>query len=190
MRNNYFHDAPFRGIWVDTCAPDITIEGNRVVNHGRAGIWYEVSYRGIIRNNYVENAGYNSYYSTSWLRSGGITVTNSPDVTVTGNTVVNSLNGIIGLQAQDYADGPYGKNELRNLLVQGNTIVMSRGQSGIAENIGTSAVFVSWNNRFENNRYQLYHNDRPFYWMGVHLDERQWQAYGQDQDSPSDAFVR
>ena len=190
IRENFVHDSPFRGIWLDTSQPDMTIEGNRVENHGEAGIWYEVSYRGIIRNNYVSNAGYNSYYSSGWLRAGGITVTNSPDVTVTGNTVVNSLNGIIGLQAGSYKDGPYGKSELRNLLVQGNTIVMPKGQSGLAENIGTNAVFVSWNNRFVSNRYQLFRNDRPFSWMGLNLDEGQWQAYGQDRDSPSDSFVR
>jgi parallel beta-helix repeat protein len=180
LRNNYFHDSPFRGIWIDTCAPDITIEGNRVINHGQAGIWYEVSYRGVIQNNYVENAGYNSYYSSGWLRSGGITVTNSPDVTVTGNTVVNSLNGIIGLQAASYTDGPYGRNELRNLLVKGNTIVMQRGQTGIAENVGSNAVYVSWNNRFEGNHYQLPATGLPFFWMGLGADESQWQAYGLD----------
>jgi parallel beta-helix repeat protein len=190
IRGNNFHDSPFRGIWIDTCAPDITIEGNHVVNHGKAGIWYEVSYRGIIRNNYVENAGYLQTRLNGWLRGGGIEVSNSPDVTVTGNTVVNSLNGIIGLQAASYKDGPYGKSELRNLLVEGNTIVMPAGQSGLAENIGTNAVFVSWNNRFVNNHYKLFRNERPFYWMGLHLDEGQWQAYGQDKGSSRDAFAR
>jgi parallel beta-helix repeat protein len=179
IRGNHVHDSPFRGIWIDRSQPDMTIENNRVINHGQVGIWYEVSYRGVVRNNYVENAGYDSYYSSGWLRGGGITVTNSPDVTVTGNTVVNSLNGIIGLQASSYYDGPYGKSELRNLRVQGNTIVMPRGQSGIAENVGSTAVFVSSNNVFSGNAYVLGSNARPFFWMGQSLDERQWQAYGQ-----------
>ena len=190
VRNNDFHDAPFRGIWIDTCAPDITIEGNRVVNHGRAGIWYEVSYRGVIRNNYVENAGYVQAQVAGWLRGGGIEVSNSPDVTVTGNTVVNSLNGIIGLQAASYVDGPYGKSELRNLLVRGNTIVMPNGQSGIAENVGNSAVFLSWNNRFEGNHYQLRGNPTPFYWLGQHANESQWQAYGLDTATSAATFQR
>src|SRR6185295_18270152 len=103
----YVHDSVFRGIWLDRSMPEMTIESNRVVNHGEAGIWYEVSYRGVIRGNYVENAGYNSRYSSGWLRGGGIQVTNSPNVSVLGNTVINSLNGIIGLQADDYPDGPY-----------------------------------------------------------------------------------
>jgi parallel beta-helix repeat protein len=187
IRGNHVHDSPFRGIWLDRSQPDMTIENNRVVNHGEVGIWYEVSYKGVIRNNYVENAGYASYYSKGWLRGGGIQVTNSPDVSVLGNTVVNSLNGIIGLQAASYYDGQYGKNELRNLLVQGNTIVMPRGQSGIAENIGTSAVFVSWNNRFTGNQHVVRGNNAPFFWMGQSIDERQWQSYGQ---GTSDSFAR
>lgn len=176
VRNNNVHDGPFRGIWFDRSQPDITIEGNRVVNHGEAGIWYEVSYRGTIRKNYVENAGSESYYSKGWLRGGGIQITNSPDVSVLDNTVVNSLNGIIGLQASSYYDGPYGPSQLRNLLVQGNTIVMSRGQTGIAENISNSAVFDSWNNRFLNNRYELRSNATPFYWRGRNLTESEWKA--------------
>jgi len=185
IRNNFVHDSPFKGIWMDTMRPDVTIEGNRVVNHGEAGIWYEVSYRGTIRKNYIENAGYNSSYTSGWLRAGGIQVTNSPDVSVLENTVVNSLNGIIGQNADDYNDGPYGESELRNFLVQGNTVVMPRGQSGIVENINSNVVFVSWNNRYVGNNYDVRGNATPFQWMGRSLDERQWQALGNDTTSSS-----
>ncbi len=176
IRDNYVHDGPFFGIWVDRSKPDITIDGNRVVNHGEAGIWYEAGYRGSIRNNYVEKAGTQSYYSRDWLRGGGIQVTNSPDVSVTGNTVVNSLNGIVGQQAKSYEHGPYGPSELRNLLVQGNVIVVPRGQSGIVENIGNVEVYTAWNNRFVGNRYELGANRAPFRWRGADLDEREWQS--------------
>jgi parallel beta-helix repeat protein len=187
IRGNYVHDSPFRGIWVDTSRPEMTIDSNRVINHGRQGIWYEVSYRGYIRNNYVENAGYLGRARTDWPTDAAILVSNSPDVSVLNNTVVNSLNAIMGHNANDYASGKYGVNELRNLLVQGNTIVMPRGQSGIVENIGTSAIFSSWNNRFIGNKYVLSTNATPFSWMGRTLDERQFQTYGQ---GTSDSYVR
>ena len=132
----------------------------------------------MIRGNYVENAGYLGRYSRGWVSRAGIQVTNSPDVSVIDNTVTNSLNGIVGQQATGYADGPYGANELRNLLVQGNTIVMPRGQTGIVDNIGTNAPYVQWNNRFEGNHYVLGDNASPFRWMSLNLDEKQWQAYG------------
>jgi parallel beta-helix repeat protein len=175
IRNNEIHDGPKKGIWFDRSQPDITIENNRVINHGDAGIWYEVSYRGTIRGNHVDNAGYLSRYSSGWLRGGGIQVTNSPDVSVLDNTVVNSLNGIIGLQAAGYYDGKYGASQLRNLLVQGNTIVMPRGQSGIATDTGSDAVFDSWNNRFVNNRIQT-STAAPFQWKGRNITESEWKA--------------
>jgi len=178
LRENYVHDGPFLGIWLDTSQPEMTVEGNRVVNHGDAGIWHEVSYKAVIRGNYVENAGYRGRYQRGWVSRAGIQVTNSPDVSVIDNTVVNSLNGIVGQQASGYADGPYGANELRNLLVQGNTIAMPRGQTGIVDNIGTNAPYVQWNNRFEGNRYELGENPEPFRRMSLNLNEFQWQAYG------------
>jgi nitrous oxidase accessory protein NosD len=176
IRDNYVHDGPFFGIWLDRSQPDMTVDGNRVINHGEAGVWYEASYDGIIRHNYIEKAGTHSSYSPDWLRGGGIQVTNSPNVSVIGNTVVDSLNGIIGLQAESYEAGPFGKSELRNLLVQGNVIVMPRGQSGVAENIGSDAVFTSWNNRFAGNRFELQANRRPFRWLGADLDEHGWET--------------
>lgn len=174
VRNNYVHDSPRFGIWFDRSQPDITIENNRVINHGQAGIWYEVSYRGVIRANYVENAGTSSYYSSGWLRGGGIQVTNSPDVSVLNNTVVNSLNGIIGLQASGYYHGNYGNSELRNFLVQGNKVTMAKGQTGIASNDGNS-VYDSWNNRFVGNSYTT-STSTPFQWKGSNLTVAEWKA--------------
>ena len=58
VRDNEVRDGPMIGMWFDTMKPDNTIEANRVVSHGGAGIWYEVSYRATIRRNYIENAGY------------------------------------------------------------------------------------------------------------------------------------
>jgi parallel beta-helix repeat protein len=179
IRGNHVHDGPFRGIWLDRSQPDLTIEDNRVVNHGEAGIWYEASYRGVIRRNHIDHAGYNGSRNDDWLRGGGIQVTNSPDVSVIENTVIDSLNGIVGAQARSYSHGPYGKSELRNLLVRDNVVVMRTGQTGIVENVGNDAVFTSWNNRFVGNHYDLKTNRKPFRWMGRDLDERQWRSLKQ-----------
>ena len=184
LRGNHVHDGPFLGIWLDRSQPDMTVEGNRVRHHGDAGIWYEVSYQGVIRGNYVENAGYRGRYSRGWMSGAGIQVTNSPDVSVIENTVTNSLNGIVGQQAEGYDDGPYGASELRNLLVRGNVVVMPRGQTGIVQNIGSNSPYVHWRNRFVENHYVLQVNATPFRWMGLNLDERRWQAYGHGSDGP------
>lgn len=192
IRGNYVHDSPHKGIWIDTMHPDVTIEGNRVINHGSTGIWYEFSYRGTVRDNYVENAGYLASRIAGWPHAAGIQISNSPDVVVTGNTVVNSFNGIIGHQAKSYAASAWaedGTSQLRNLVVRGNTIVMPSGQTGIAHNIATNDVYTTWNNRFEGNTYQLY-TAAPFYWMGSSLNETQWQSYGHDVISSGASFTR
>jgi parallel beta-helix repeat protein len=178
LRGNSVHDGPFLGIWLDRSEPEMTVEGNKVVNHGDAGIWHEVGYRGLIRGNYVENAGYRGRYSRGWVSGAGIQITNSPDVSVVENTVRHSLNGIVGQQASGYTNGPFGANELRNLLVRGNVIEMPRGQTGVVDNVGTNAPYVQWNIRFEGNRYVLESNPMPFRWMSLNLDEWQWQAHG------------
>jgi parallel beta-helix repeat protein len=186
VRDNYVHDGPMIGMWFDTMKPDNTIEGNRVVNHGGTGIWYEVSYRATLSRNVVENAGYRDTYTAGWLRGAGIQVTNSPDVSVLNNTVTQSLNGIVGQQATGYSRGPYGPSELRNLLVRGNTIVMPKGQTGIARNVSGDGVYDSWNNRFEGNHYEIRGNATPFYWKGRGMTEAEWKAG----PGASDTFVR
>jgi nitrous oxidase accessory protein NosD len=186
VRDNYVHDGPMIGIWLDTMKPDNSVEGNRVINHGGTGIWYEVSYRATLSRNYVENAGYRDTYTAGWLRGAGIQVTNSPDVSVLNNTVTNSLNGIVGQQATGYANGPYGASELRNLVVRGNTIVMPKGQTGIVRNVAGDGVYESWNNRFEGNRYEIRGNSKPFYWKGRAMTESEWKAG----PGASDTFVR
>jgi parallel beta-helix repeat protein len=186
VRDNDVHDGPMIGMWFDTMKPDNTVEGNRVVNHGGTGIWYEISYRATLSRNYVENAGYSGTYSAGWLRGAGIQVTNSPDVSVLDNTVVKSLNGIVGQQASGYPTGRYGASELRNLLVRGNTIVMTKGQTGIVRNVSGDAVYESWNNRFEDNRYEIGENAKPFYWKGRGMTESEWKAG----PGATDTFVR
>ena len=176
FRNNFVHDGPMIGVWFDTMKPDNTISDNRVINHGGAGIWFELSYRGTISGNRVENAGGSGTYSIDWLHSGGIQVTNSANVSVLNNTVTGSLNGIIAHQAAGYPPGGYGAGELRNLLVQGNTVVMERGQTGIAQNIGSTAVYDSWNNRFNGNRFVVSGNPRPFFWRGRGMTDTEWKA--------------
>ena len=187
LRGNWVHDGPAVGIWLDTSEPNMTVERNWVADHGDVGIWYEVSYQGVIRDNNVQNAGYRKRYISGWAEGAGIQVTNSPDVEVTGNIVTNSLNGILGQQAQGYGSGAFGANELRNFLVKGNTVVMPKGQTGVVQNIGSSGPYLQWNNRFEQNRYVVAGNAKPFRWMDQSLDELQWQSYG---DAPGASFAR
>lgn len=181
VRGNWIHDGPEEGIWLDTnglhATVTNTIENNWVADHGDKGIWYENSLSGVIRGNYVKNAGYRKTYSEGWMTGGGIQVTNSPDVTVADNVIVNSHNGIVGAHASGYTPG----RDLVNLLIKNNTVDMFKGQSGIVADAG-DPFSLAWNNRFATNRYVIVGNATPFRWDGKHMTRSEWQTAGNDAD--------
>jgi parallel beta-helix repeat protein len=53
IRNNNVNNNNGTGIWVDNNNIDILVEGNVSKNNTKRGIFYEISYSGIIRKNYV-----------------------------------------------------------------------------------------------------------------------------------------
>ena len=153
VRRNHVYGNLGKGIWSDTNFPTVIIEDNRVTDNRDAGIWHEVSYDAIIRYNTVERNGGTT--APNWLQAGGINVTNSPNVQVYGNTVSDNANGIGVMQTTGYPTGPYGPNEVTNLLVRDNVIKMQIGRTGLAQNLRDTSYYTSRNNRFENNTYYL-----------------------------------
>ena len=181
VRNNYVHHNATRGIWTDTDCIDILIEGNRVVANGKFGIWHEISYRAVIRNNYVEGNGFAGYDGPGWLGGAGIAVTNSPDVEIYGNTLVGNADGIAGMQASGYvSSGAYGPYVLTNLYVHDNVVQMNQGRVGIVQNVSDNSVFTGRNNRFARNAYTLAGSGAWFAWSNTSVDPTKWRSYGQD----------
>ena len=181
VRDNYVHHNATRGIWTDTDCIDIMIEGNRVVANGKFGIWHEISYNAVIRNNYVEGNGFAGYDGPGWLGGAGIAVTNSPNVEIYGNTLVNNADGIAGMQSSGYpASGAYGAYSLSNLYVHDNVITMRQGRVGIVQNVSDTSVFSGRNNRFERNTYTLTGTGSWFAWSTGSVDATKWRSYGQD----------
>jgi parallel beta-helix repeat protein len=177
-RGNYVHHNNGKGIWTDHMLPNTLIEGNRVTDNTGPGIWHEVSYGAVIRNNY---AGNNGLGGANWLEGAGIQVSNSPDVEIYGNTVEYNTNGITAMYAKGYpAGGPHGPRALRNLSVHDNVVRMRKGRVGIVTNVGSNAVFTSWNNRWENNTYYIGSLTAPFAWRNQNYTVAQWQAVPQD----------
>ena len=56
---------------------------------------------------------------------------------------------------QDRGSGAYGPHELNNLWVHDNVIINNSGWSGVAQDINDQSYFISRNNRFTNNTYDL-----------------------------------
>jgi hypothetical protein len=180
VRNNYAHDNFGPGLWTDINNRNTLYEGNRTTNNTE-GIFHEISYHAVIRNNTIWNDGNNTFGHHE--ADAGILIGESRDVEVYGNKVTNCRNGIIGRQlnrdqdAQRYhADGPY---EIRNLYVHDNEITQS---SGIAVGILKPAARVSddifnrWGNRFENNTFHLPNPDGDFFaWNNNRYKQSEWR---------------
>jgi hypothetical protein len=152
------------------------------------GIFYEISIDAVIRNNTVLG---NGFVSPAWMYGAGIFISASRNVEVYGNTVTNNARGITGVM-QDRGSGYYGLRELAGLYVHDNRITMtdpgpyaggSPNQSGIAQDIGSKAIYTSKNNRFARNTYILGNaTAKWFTWNDLDLPASQWRAYGQDVD--------
>ena len=179
VRDNYVHDNWGHGLWIDIDCWTTLIENNRVENNAADGIFVEISYIAVVRNNTVRGNGYNE----SWLNGAGIEVNSSPDVEVYGNTLSGNRNGIIAMEG-NRGTGDYGPYIVRNLHVHDNDVdVSAGGATGVAiYGSGTSFnVFSSTRlNRFVKNTYRLGTNPEPFTWNDGRIDDSRWRALGMD----------
>jgi parallel beta-helix repeat protein len=174
--NNYVHDNIGPGVWFDINNHDCIIEGNRVEDNTHAGIFYEISYGAVIRNNTVRANG-----GTGSIARSGILISASPDVEVYGNTLSGNSNGIVGLQA-NRSDAPstsLGKPFVSNLWVHDNNVSQSRGYTGLVDQMGDGGIF-SRNNKFDRNTYYVSSLSDPFYGKGGAMSVSEWKAAGFD----------
>ncbi len=171
VRNSFVHHNAGPGLWTDIDNVNTLYEANVVSDNMGAGIFHEISYSAIIRNNVIER---NGYYDSGWLWGAGIQVAASPDTEVYGNSLKDNENGIVGIQQNRGSDWI-----LRNYWVHDNTIENS-GITGLAQDISDTSIYTSRNNRFDRNTYinQPYWqwNDTPLSSFGA------WQSYGQDRN--------
>lgn len=180
VRNNYVHHNDGAGLWTDTSYPTTIYEYNRVTDNTYGGIFHEVSYDAIIRYNTCERNGLAKFGA---LRYGGISVDNSPNVEIYGNTVSNNRDGIGGRQvSHSVTTGPYGALQLKNLYVHDNTVTMSQsgGYTGVIQYVGDNSYYTSRGNRFAKNTYYLSGSAMYFNWYGSPRTDSQWRGYGED----------
>jgi parallel beta-helix repeat protein len=220
FRNNNVHDNGGQGMWSDTDNIYTTYDGNTVTNNWGAGIYLENNYDATVTNNIVSGNGMpgspaggerNGYLWDAGiqLRCSGALTAASPLV-ISGNTVTDNYNGITLLQSPnqpggatpvpcdvggDHVNPATGQNAdyvTQNVLVENNTVTMSQGATGAAQDSsnGDYRIFDSWNNHFVNNTYHVssltHPNDGYTYgWLAWKANLfwptwAQWQGYGND----------
>jgi len=175
VRNNYSHDNKGPGLWTDANNISTLYEGNVVERNTEEGIFHEISYDAVIRNNVVLSNGRN--IGGSW--GAGILVSSSPNVQIYGNVVNGGWNGVSLIQ-ENRGSGNYGPFQLKNITVRDNAITMTKGSTGVFDTTGTGAVFRLGSIEFDGNRYTLGTGDQFFSWAGTKLTKKQWKKLGMD----------
>jgi hypothetical protein len=116
------------------------------------------------------------------MSDAGILVSNTPNVTVTGNRVSGNAKGIGAIHWDHPNRDAVTKcnPELRNLRVSANTITQSGGAAaGIDAKINKDQVWSSWGNTFSGNTYSL-SGDARFRWEGGWISSSEWKTQGQN----------
>jgi parallel beta-helix repeat protein len=179
VSDNDVHHNNGTGLWTDINNIDTTYERNTVHDNTSHGIFHEISYRAIIRNNrVVDNGG--AERLSGW-GDAGIRVAASRDVVVFGNVLIGNTNALMLIQ-QRRNDSPskYGPHELDNIIIHDNDITMTDNLTGMVDDTGDKNLY-SRNIRFSNNTYRLANEDgRYFAWADDHVSRTTWQAIGHD----------
>lgn len=181
VRGNYSHHNHGPGLWTDIDNIYVTYEDNTVDDNDREGIFHEISYDAIIRNNTVRR---NGFEERNYAYGAGIHVASSPNVEIYGNTVQDNADGILGMM-QARGTGAYGLHETTNLYVHNNTIRQQPGPAqtwagGLVQDVGDLTYFTGKNNRFVANTWILQGSTNFFSWMNG-----DGQSYAVFQGSPN-----
>lgn len=206
FRSNYVHDNGGNGLWADTNNIYTTFDGNTITNNSGAGIFDEDSYNATIINNTITDNGMPSSpgggnrQGWGWdagiqIRASGGLSPSSP-LLISHNRVTNNYNSIILIQSYPYpcsdkGEGRYGPCRTRNVIVEANNITMDQGATGEFQDGKDNSIFVSWNNRWLNNRYCVASAVHPadgyaegwFASMNRYISWSGWQNYGLDKRS-------
>ncbi len=180
LRGNDVHHNEGPGLWSDIDNAFVTYEGNRLTGNKVAGIFHEISWDAVIRNNVLDAEGQNPDGRDVWW-GGAIFVSASTNVEVTGNTVRNSVTAI-GVIDANRGTSPFTGRvwEARNIDVHHNTVV---NPSVTAAGFGAfdPAAYTTRNIRFHDNSYDLTDPAGSYFvWSDWYVGRSTWQSYGHD----------
>jgi parallel beta-helix repeat protein len=184
VRGNWSHDNIGDGWWFDSDNINTVVENNVFERNTRFGLFYETSFRAVVRNNEFTDNGTNGEWAGA-----GVWLSNSQDVRIHNNLFSNNAYSALSMSWADRGSSPvYGPYEVANVFVHDNVFRMKEGYVGVA--YGDEAIY-SANNRFEGNRYVVSDPDgRWWRWQDGAKTWRQWQSLGFDRTGSVDRLPR
>jgi hypothetical protein len=168
FRGNHVHDNKGRGLWCDGDCRNVVYEENLVENNQLNGIFHEISFNAVVRNNRLRH---NNHQERGWFWGAEILLAGSQDVEVSGNTLVSAA-GICGVMLIDQGrrdNGPL--NKTRNNTIHGNEMTFEGGAcaGGVSDTKPgheNYTIIQDGNNRFDGNTYRVARPSEPgrFVW--------------------------
>jgi Right handed beta helix region len=174
VRGNWSHDNIGDGWWFDSDNINILVEGNVFERNTRFGLFYETSFRAIVRNNEFKDNGTDTKSSGA-----GLWISNSQNMRIHDNLFSGNEYSALSMSWVDRGTSPvYGPYEVADVFVHDNVIRMNDGFVGVAY---AQPEIYSSNNRFEANRYVVSDpDDRWWHWDGGPKTWKEWQSLGFD----------
>lgn len=158
FRDNHVHDNLGPGLWCDGDCRSVLYEGNVVERNHSIGIYHEISFNAVIRNNVVRH---NGIAEKEWFWGSDIVVAASQDVEVYGNalTVSPGKCGIMLIdQSRPIKRG--GKYKTRNNSVHDNDMTFegtacAGGVSDAKPGDENFTIITDGGNVFDRNVYRV-----------------------------------
>jgi hypothetical protein len=158
FRGNHVHDNYGLGLWCDIDCRNVVYEENLVENNQYSGIFHEISFKAVIRNNVLRNNGKGD---RGWFWGADILLAASQDVEVTGNTITVAPGGCgIMLIDQGRRSEDGRRYKTRNNTVRANEMTFegaacAGGVSDTKPDDENFAIITDGNNRFDGNTYRV-----------------------------------
>lgn len=183
VRGNWVHHNTGNGLWTDGDNIDVIYEDNLVEYNTKIGIFHEISYDAVIRNNTVQ---FNTPgIGESVWHGAQIHLQTSKNTEVYGNTIKGVANGI-GIVDSNRIGGIYGPWETKNNSVYNNDIQMGVGATTGAVGPEDRVITTEYNNKFWGSTYRVPGSGDFWRWAksgaDVNLNWSEWQATGNDTD--------
>lgn len=178
FRGNLVHDNRGPGLWCDGDCRSVLYENNIVERNYEAGIYHEISFNAIIRNNVLRHNGMGS---DGWFWGDDIIISASEGVQIYGNHLtVTSGRCAIMLIDQGRRDG--GRlyrtrdNDIHDndMLFEGPPC--AGGVSDVKPDDENFSIISSGNNRFDRNVYRVPHASDAYRFVWGHDEELDWDA--------------
>jgi Right handed beta helix region len=168
FRGNHVYENNGVGLWCDGDGRNVVYEGNLVENNQWNGIFHEISFNAIIRDNVLRR---NDRGHRGWFWGAEILLAASQDVEVSGNTLAIAP-GTCGIMLIDQGRRDNGRSyKTRNNTIQANEMTFegaacAGGVSDTKPDDENFAIITDGNNRFDGNTYRVRGGSEPprFVW--------------------------